>query len=267
VEVALHHFGGSGENLLICHATGFHGRAYEPFARRLAEHFTVWAVDMRGHGATDPPASGNFGWTRMADDVRACIDEIGAPVVAFGHSMGGATIVLTELAQPGSIRAAYLFEPIILPGHLVMVANDNSMASAARKRRPEFGSKEEVLERYGSRPPLSLLEPGSLAAYVEHGFVPTEHGTVRLSCEPEHEALTFEAPDKPRVADLKDLQIPMMFAAGLVEGDMSPAHFALAAAEGVEGSILVRHDDIYHLGPLENPDLIANDIIKWLLPE
>ncbi len=267
VEVALHHFGGSGENLLICHATGFHGRAYEPFARRLTEHFTVWAVDMRGHGATAPPASGDFGWKRMADDVRTCVDEIGAPVVAFGHSMGGATIVLTELAQPGSIRAAYLFEPIILPSHVDLETNDDSMSSAARKRRPEFASKEEVLERYGSRPPLSLLEPASLAAYVDHGFVSTDHGTVRLACEPEHEALTFEAPDKPRVADLARLDLPMMFAAGLVEGDMSPAHFAIAAAKGVDGSILVRHDDVYHFGPLEDPDLIANDIINWLLPE
>jgi pimeloyl-ACP methyl ester carboxylesterase len=181
--------------------------------------------------------------------------------------MGGATIVLTELAQPGSIRAAYLFEPIILPDSVSLETNDSSMSSAARKRRPEFSSKEDVLERYGSRPPLSLLDPESLAAYVEHGFVSTDHGTVHLSCEPEHEALTFEAPDKPRVADLKDLDFPLMVAAGRVEGDMSPAHFALAAAKGVDGSILLRHDDVYHFGPLENPELIANDIITWLLPE
>lgn len=264
VEIAFHLIGGTGDDLLICHATGFHGRAYEPFARRLAEHFTVWAVDMRGHGASDPPPSGDFGWTGMARDVQTCIAEIGGQVFAFGHSMGGASIVQTELANPGSIRAAYLFEPIILPDSIEIESNDNSMSEAARKRRPEFASREEVLERYGSRLPLSLLEPESLRAYVEYGFVDTGRGTVRLACEPEHEALTFEAPDKPRVADLRGLDIPLMVSAGRVEGEMSPAHYALATAAGVEGSILVRHDDVSHFGPLENPDLIANDIITWL---
>ncbi|MFW2381831.1 MAG: alpha/beta fold hydrolase [Acidimicrobiales bacterium] len=264
VQVALHHLGGTGDHLLICHATGFHGRAYEPFARRLAEHFTVWAVDMRGHGATDPPESGDFSWRGMARDVQTCIDEIGAPVFAFGHSMGGAAIVLTELARPGSIRAAYLFEPIILPDSVEIASNDNSMSAAARRRRAEFDSREDVLARYGSRPPLGLLEPDALRAYVAHGFVDTEQGTVRLACEPEHEARTFEAPDKPRVADLEGLNIPLMVAAGLVDGEMSPAHFALATAARGEGAILVRHDDIFHFGPLENPDLIASDLINWL---
>ena len=49
VELRLHHLGGSGDPLLICHATGFHGRAYAPMARLLSERHAVWAVDFRGH--------------------------------------------------------------------------------------------------------------------------------------------------------------------------------------------------------------------------
>ena len=35
VELALHHLGGTGTTLLLCHATGFHGRAYQVFADSL----------------------------------------------------------------------------------------------------------------------------------------------------------------------------------------------------------------------------------------
>ena len=37
VAVALHDLGGTGAPLLVCHATGFHGRMYAPLARLLTE--------------------------------------------------------------------------------------------------------------------------------------------------------------------------------------------------------------------------------------
>ncbi|MCP3934828.1 MAG: alpha/beta hydrolase, partial [Actinomycetia bacterium] len=94
VELTLHHLGGTGPPLLISHATGFHGLAYAPMARALGTDFDVWAIDLRGHGGSTPPACGDFVWRGMADDVTAAIAEIGVePVFGVGHSMGGAAIL------------------------------------------------------------------------------------------------------------------------------------------------------------------------------
>ena len=47
--IAVHDLGGEGDALLVCHATGFCGRVYEPFARTLGSQHHVHAVDLRGH--------------------------------------------------------------------------------------------------------------------------------------------------------------------------------------------------------------------------
>ena len=45
---------------------------------------------------------------------------------------------------------------------------------------------------YGSRPPLDVLAPESLDAYVRWGFVDRPDGQVELACPPETEAVIFE---------------------------------------------------------------------------
>ena len=61
--------GGVGPPAVFCHATGFHGSAYRPMAAELFSDFTVWAIDIPGHGRSPRPSSGYFSWSVMAKDV------------------------------------------------------------------------------------------------------------------------------------------------------------------------------------------------------
>jgi len=262
VELALHQLGGSGPDLIICHATGFHGLAYAPLARALAASFTVWAIDFRGHGASTAPASGDFAWTGMAQDLLTCVDEIGSGSVrAVGHSLGGAAILLAELARPGTIDGAYLFEPIAFPKDHLASRKANPMSGPARRRREVFESRRAALERYNSRPPLNELRLDALAAYVEHGFVDLADGSVTLACRPEHEARTFESDEKLTIDRLDGLAIPLWVGAGRSDGSPGPAAFAPMIAAAVSGARLIDYEDLGHFGPLEDPDRIAADII------
>ena len=262
VAIALHELGGAGPDLVICHATGFHGLAYEPFARRLQDDFTVWAIDFRGHGASTAPMSGDFAWRGMAEDLRACVDHIGcAGIFAVGHSMGGAAILLAELANPGTITASYLFEPIVFPADFVVASAENVMGTAARNRREVFSTKREALERYSGRPPLSALDSDALAAYVEHGFVDLDDGTIRLACRAEHEARTFECETKVTADRIEGVRLPMTVGAGTVGGNPNPADFAPSIVAAVPGATLIAYDDMGHFGPLEDPDRIAADVL------
>lgn len=264
VDVALHHLGGTGPDLLICHATGFHGRAYGPLGRALADDFSVWALDFRGHGASTPPRSGDFNWEGMANDVMACVGAIGADhLVAVGHSLGGAAILLTELTRPGTFDAAYLYEPIVFPADFLVGRTDNPMSGPARKRRAAFPDRRAAYERYRGRPPLDALHPEALTAYVEHGFVDAADGTVRLACEPEHEARTFEAEDKMTLDLLVGLDLRLTIGVGQPEASFSPARLAPAVAATVPGARLIEYD-LGHFGPLEDPELIAADIRRAL---
>jgi pimeloyl-ACP methyl ester carboxylesterase len=263
VTVAVHDLGGDGEPFLICHATGFCAQAYGPMAERLAERHHVWGVDFRGHGDTPAPANHRFDWEGMADDLQAVIKELtSSPLPVFGHSMGGAVAVMVEHRAPGTLKSAYLYEPIITPASGEMPLGSNPMSEIARHRRPSFPSKAEALMRYASRPPLNILQAAALAAYVEHGFIEEPDGTARLKCLPEYEAATFAATGKATVDTAAKVSTPTTVAVGRVEGDWGPALFAPAVVEAMPNAVLQRFEMLGHFGPLQDPAAIANAILE-----
>ncbi len=264
VEIAVHHLGGDGPPLLISHATGFHGRAYAPLAAVLSARFEVFAIDYRGHGASGLPGGDRFDWAGMVDDLLAVADALGrGPLRLVGHSMGGAVALAAELRRPGTVTAAHLFEPIIVPplAGAEGASNSNAMAATARRRNEVFASRAAALWRYASRPPLGELRADSLHAYVEHGFVDLDDGTVRLACRAASEAATFEGAGVISIDDLPGLGLPVTVAVGRAVGAPDPSSFAPPIAEALPRGTLVRYPLLGHFGPLQDPETIAAAII------
>lgn len=265
VEVALHALGGSGPTLLVSHATGMHGRAYGPMALRLTADFTVWAADLRGHGEAGVPAGGDFVWRGFRDDVLAVVDHLRArdpdgPLVAFGHSMGGAALLLAELARPGTFARLYLFEPIVFPPTGIE-PRPNPLAEGARRRRERFDSYEAAIERYASKPPMSAFRPDALEAYVRHGFEPDGDG-VRIRCRGEHEARTFEHAAGHDAWDrLGELDLPVRLGVG--DDGSPPAVAAPLVADRIEGATL-EHFAFTHFGPFTHPDEVGDAVRRFL---
>jgi len=265
VEIAVHELGGAGPPLVIAHASGFCGSMYAPLAAELLEHFRVVALDFRGHGDSTAPTDEDFAWGGMADDLFAVVAALEAgPVHAFGHSLGGATILRAELTRPGTIRSAFLFEPIVIPDEYA-AGGPNVMAEAARVRRPSFASRAEALWRYASRPPLSQMRADALTAYVEHGFADEPDGSVRLKCRPEHEARVFESDTKLTVSDMCGLRLPAVIAVGHDEPGPNPAGFASALAAMLPDARRIEYPHVGHFGPLEDPISIGRDVLAHAL--
>lgn len=255
--VALHDLGGTGPALLICHATGLCGRAYERLAAALADAFHVWALDFRGHGDSPVPADEDFSWDGMVRDADAAAAAIGEqPLHVFGHSMGGAVALAVEARRPGTFATAYVYEPIILDPSRAW-HTENPLADGARKRRNVFPSREEALWRFASRPPLNDWDAGSLVAYVRHGFADQEDGTVRLKCSGENEARTFEASGGITTREIAGASLPAVVACGDPTTHLSV--LARAAAEALPRGELRTHPDLAHFGPLQLPGLIAGE--------
>lgn len=269
VQLAVHDLGGDGPPLLIAHANGFCGGAYGPLAAAgLTDHRHVWALDFRGQGQSTPPDDLDFDWDGLADDVLAVVEDLGGgPIDAVGHSMGGAGLVRAEVRVPGTLRRAYLFEPIVFPPDLAGAStNGNVMAEGARRRRETFASRAEAMWSYAGRPPLGYLRADSLAAYLLHGFEELDDGTARLRCAGEHEARMFEAGGSITTDDAKRVDVPVTVAVGaLDEGWGGPAQFAPAVAEALPDGRLSEHPLLGHFGPLENPPQIAADILATIL--
>jgi magnesium chelatase accessory protein len=98
---------GSGPVLLLLHGTGASTHSWRGLAPLLAEHFTVVAPDLPGHGFTTGFPRGRPSLTGMARGIAALLTaEDLSPVVAVGHSAGAA--VMIRMALDGSIAPKLL---------------------------------------------------------------------------------------------------------------------------------------------------------------
>ncbi len=100
---------GQGPALVLVHA-GFVDRTnWGPSLPLLAQHFTVYALDRRGHGNSDPyPADHDI--EREYEDVGVLIAAVGAPVALLGHS-SGARVALHAARRTPQVRQLVLYEP------------------------------------------------------------------------------------------------------------------------------------------------------------
>lgn len=242
--------------MVLCHATGFHGRVWLPVARRLPFH--SFAPDLRGHGDSSAP-DGDLAWQGFAEDVLAVLDALGLDdVLAVGHSKGGAALLLAEQTRPGTFRALYCYEPVVFP----TLPEDrvhhggNPLAEGALRRRPAFPSIEAAVDNYAAKPPFSALHPDALDAYVRYGFAPDPEG-IRLKCRPEVEAQVYRMGNQHGAFDrLGEVQCPVTVAVGEVT-PFGPAAVAEAVASRLPRGTLEEHPDLGHFGPLEDPGRIA----------
>ena len=98
----------SSKTLLLIHGAGGNHQSWPPVLRRL-EETAVYALDLPGHGRSDPPAHDNI--TAYADAVLSFVDALDLQnVTLLGHSMGGA------IAQTVALRHHPAVEQLILLG-------------------------------------------------------------------------------------------------------------------------------------------------------
>jgi pimeloyl-ACP methyl ester carboxylesterase len=89
----------AAQPMLLLHALGEDERNWHTVLPRLAEAHRVYALDLRGHGASDFP--GQYSFDLMRDDVLGFLDAVGVDrCVLIGHSMGGTVSCLVAEAAP-----------------------------------------------------------------------------------------------------------------------------------------------------------------------
>ncbi|MCU1391750.1 MAG: alpha/beta hydrolase fold protein [Ilumatobacteraceae bacterium] len=260
-QIAGYELGGSGDVLLIAHATGMCGPMYQLLADELTPSLRVVAIDFRGHGNSG--RADDYSWDRTAEDVNAVGHHLSADRLhGFGHSMGGASLLLAERNAPGTFTSLYLFEPIVFPGDAGSTSSDgqNMMAESARRRRPAFASRAEALLRYARKPPFAQIQAGCLAAYVENGMTEEADGTARLKCLPEVEAQIFENGQRSTLELVATQATPTIVAMGHDEPGANPARFAPSIAATLPNATLASYPYLGHFGPFQDPWTIGRDI-------
>jgi pimeloyl-ACP methyl ester carboxylesterase len=80
----------------------------------LADHYRVYALDMRGHGDSIKPARGAYSLRHTADDAAAFMKVLGLEdSILMGHSWGGATAIMLASGEESQEPAPH-FSHVIL---------------------------------------------------------------------------------------------------------------------------------------------------------
>jgi pimeloyl-ACP methyl ester carboxylesterase len=97
---------GDGSPVLLVHGWSCDGSdwAWQTPALKAAGYRCI-IPDLRGHGRSEVP-EGGFTPKQYADDLAALLGQLKTgPVVAIGHSMGGAAVVALAVEHPECVRA------------------------------------------------------------------------------------------------------------------------------------------------------------------
>jgi pimeloyl-ACP methyl ester carboxylesterase len=163
---------------------------YEDAMRLLAEHYQVYAVDLRGQGRSSW-TPGRYSLDLFGNDLVRFIDcVIGRPVVAGGLSSGGVIAAwLSAFAKPGQIRAAvYEDAPLFASEANPAVGTSIRQGVAGvmfRLWHKYLGAQWSIGDEDGLRAAMAETMPSWIvsamaSAAAEHGGQPLRSGPMHL---------------------------------------------------------------------------------------
>ncbi len=215
------------------------------------------------------PGGAPLDWARYGDDALAAAEWLagragdGTPLVAFGHSMGGATLLMAAERSPELFGSLVLYEPIVFPppGSADEATGGGRSGPAARRQGRvdggrTFDSYAAALANYASKPPMSAFAPSALEAYVRGGLRPVDpadpDGPVELCCSPETEAATFEGGGAHDTWDrLGHIAVPTMVLGGAL--DAPPPRLVQPIAARLPNGRSQLHPELDHFAPFSDP--------------
>lgn len=246
---------GVGPRLILLHGLADDHRLWRRVVPTLAERFETIAVDLPGHGRSDPvPDGASIEW--FAGRIGRLIERLGAehgaprPVLA-GLSMGGGIAQYVALADPGRLRG------------LILVSTSPAFPAATRER---FRSRAARAEADG----MAAVVDATVPRWFTHGFAaahPAEVEATRatvLAMDPVSFARASRANAARDCTDrLRELDLPVLFVAG-TDDPADPTRALALYRERVPHLRTELLDGVSHLLPVEAPERLLPVLLEFL---
>lgn len=215
ISIAVTHWPGAGDPVLLLHATGFHSRCWDQVVQRLPQR-DIYAPDLRFHGRSGN--AGDVDWQLMCEDISAVIAELDlCNITGVGHSIGGYIMSRIAAKAPQRFRQLLLIDPVILPPdrYQSFAAHDGEIDPSTHhvgKRKNHWTGPDEMFERFQSRAPFNTWQSEVLRDYCDHALGPANaDGSFSLACDPLQEAAIYlhSASNDAIYDELPGLKLPV----------------------------------------------------------
>lgn len=241
------HSEGSGKPAVVF-VHGYSGRAtggatYPVLLRALAEAFTIYALDLRGHGASASQVEG-FSMTTAADDVAAVVQELGLTGSLYiGHSFGGFTGMYCEVRHPGSFSAMCLLA--------------TGAAGGGGHAGPDAG--QFLIEHGKDR---EALRQAITPMYLRDHDVSAQIEAVMLMDRGVHKAYFAEYIHRSILEDVRNIQIPVLVLNGALDNvvPLWSQHETALALPLCKEVVFTTEG---HMLPRESGDVAAREILAF----
>ena len=251
---------GEGPSLLLIHGTGAATHSWRGLLPLLAQHFSVVAPDLPGHGFTQSPPAHRLSLPGMAADLGALLRKLEVrPEVAVGHSAGAAILARMCLAGRMSPRllvalngafmpfggvATHLFSPLAK----LLVLNP-LVPRVFAWQASHAGAVERLIANTGS-----TIDQEGVALYR------------KLVRNPVHVAAALRMMAnwklEPLLHDLPRLAPALVLMTAANDRSISPT-VAQQVREILPSAVIERLPGLGHLAHEEQPQLIAHLIEKY----
>ncbi|QLC24797.1 alpha/beta fold hydrolase [Parasphingopyxis algicola] len=245
---------GTGPLLLMLHGTGAATHSWRALAPLLAEHFSVVAPDLPGHGFTSGRPRSGVSLPAVAGALKELLDALDAePAMTVGHSAGAAIAIQLSLdrAADGPIVA---FNPALLPFPGLAAKLFPAMAKMlfvnpfAPRIFAGVARRSGEVERFLARSTGSRIDGDGVRDYTRllgrSGHV---DGAIGMMANWDLETLKRRLPE---------VSAPILLAHGTRDTAVPPSAMREAAALISDAEIEML-DGLGHLAHEERPDLAA----------
>ncbi|WCL49152.1 alpha/beta fold hydrolase [Leptospira sp. GIMC2001] len=185
-----------GRTIIFAHANGYSAGCYKYYHQALQKKFRIIAFDFVGHGKSESTL--NFSnWLFFRDQLLEVLKSRISPgekAIGIGHSLGGASTLLSCKEAPELFEKAIVLDPVVLGFRITTLAKifGNPLAKVAKKRRKQFQSIELVRRAFRNFPAFANWEESVFQDYLDSCLRPTGNKKeVELCCDPEVEARIF----------------------------------------------------------------------------
>lgn len=240
--------------MILVHGLGEHSTRYAHLAQRFTDAgIAVFALDNRGHGKT-PGTRGVMDFDKVVTDIGERLEEVrerypDAPVIVFGHSLGGLLTMTYTVRNRPAITA--------------QIASAPALDSELREQRLKFalanllgGIVPDIVLPTGLDSSGVSRDPKVVAAYDADPLV-HDKGSTGLA------KATFAAMDDMMAQTT--FPVPLLIVHGTGDRLTVPAASKTFVNQVTGDVTLIEYEGIYHeLHNEPEQDEVFADIMEWL---
>ena len=238
---------GVAKTILLIHGAGMSARSWALQLRGLSPSHQVLAMDLPGHGASDPIADASV--ESYAEAASTLLTTLGiGPVFVAGHSLGGSVAVMLAASRPDLVQG------------LVLISSCAKAPQSSGTFKALLGSLPVPFRRmlFSSTARSFLFALGATNSAVQLALRDLRN------CRPETVRKDMAAAEAMNLEDMaKNLRTPALILCGSSD-IVTPLRLSEKLNDLIPGARLHVVDQAGHMLPLEAPERVNQEIMEFV---